>query len=70
MTLDEAEKAIEIWRKYEVTEPGPDRTMFLYGAEHDEVFGGPNPTVVSAEDIAALDVLGWFPDEDCFRTFV
>jgi hypothetical protein len=70
MTLDEAERTIEIWRKYEVTKPGTDRTMFLYGAEHDQVYGGPDPILVSEEDVTALEALGWHSLDDCFTAFV
>ena len=38
---------------------------------HDEIFAGPNPDVVSAEDRARLEELGWMVDEEseCFHIF-
>lgn len=69
MTLDQAEKAIAIFRKYE--KPEGDRIDFLYSAEHDEVWGGPDSTTVSAEDKAALEELGWHDyDDGGFHHFV
>jgi hypothetical protein len=41
-------------------------------AEHDEVFSGPDPDVVSREDVARLEALGWRADAKlgCFCRFV
>lgn len=30
-------------------------------AEHDEIFAGPNPELVTAEDMKRLEKLGWSP---------
>lgn len=40
-------------------------------AEHDEVFAGPDPDVVSSEDVARLEALGWRADAKlgCFGKF-
>lgn len=57
-------KALDIFAKYE-------HRPWL-SAEHDELFAGPDPSVVSAEDIEALDQLGWSvsSEPDMFRLFV
>jgi hypothetical protein len=44
-------ESFEIFAKY-----GYDGGLI---AEHDEVWGGPNPETVSEEDVARLDQLGW-----------
>lgn len=43
-----------------------------FTAEHDEVWAGPDPDSVSAEDLAELEALGWSADRnhDCFHKFV
>lgn len=44
-----------------------------FSAEHDEVWSGPeDASVVSAEDLARLEELGWYVDEEYggFRAFV
>ena len=49
-------KALEIFNKYD--HPGK-----YVSAEHDELFAGPEASVVSPEDLATLDELGWRPSE-------
>lgn len=41
-------------------------------AEHERILAGPEPSIVSEADIAALTVLGWHADdeESCFYSFV
>lgn len=88
MTLDEAEKAIAIFRKYE---PAPyseilscctseeahkrhtrwESADLVHAANHDEIWGGPNPEKVSPEDKLALEELGWHDyDGESFHKFV
>lgn len=40
-------------------------------AEHEIFYAGPDPEVVSEEDLKRLDELGWFPQEkyNCFAHF-
>ena len=39
-------------------------------AEHDEVYAGPSPSVVSDEDKRRLEALGWRENRnDCFSKF-
>jgi hypothetical protein len=47
--------------------PGADDVS----AEHDVLFAGPDPAVVSAEHTARLEELGWFTNSefDCFSYF-
>lgn len=42
-----------------------------FAAEHDVVYAGPHPEIVSDEDKAKLEELGWHPSEefDCFYHF-
>lgn len=56
-------KAFAIFAKYHDGKHGH------VSAEHDEVFAGPNPDVVSDADKAELERYGWSVDEDveCFR---
>lgn len=37
--------------------------------EHDELTVCVDPSLVSAEDKAALDELGFFESDDCFKSF-
>ena len=37
--------------------------------EHDELYVIVNPEKVSDEDIAELDRLGFFPQDDCFVSY-
>lgn len=63
-STDEWIESLEIFKKY-------DDTDGLSGAEHDEVFGGPDPEVVSAEDLKRLEELGWYDSEyGGFQAFV
>lgn len=56
-------KAFQIFAKYPHIQ--------YVGAEHDEMFAGPDPANVSKEDLAELKELGWNDYEDgCFQTFV
>lgn len=50
----------------------PDGGSDEVAAEHDEVYAGPNPDVVSPEHLAELETLGWTPDSEsgeCFHKF-
>lgn len=51
MTYSNYIKAFEIFDKYE-------NNGELH-AEHDEIYGGPSPALVSTEDLSELDALGW-----------
>lgn len=57
-------RAMEIFASYDGQREG-------ISAEHDEIFAGPNPLVVSAEHLAELEELLWFPvpDSGTFRYF-
>lgn len=58
-------ESFEIFKKY------PDGETSIIGAEHDLVYAGPSPAVVSPEDWARLEKLGWNPsDFDCFQAGV
>jgi hypothetical protein len=48
-----------------------DNKPFSVHAEHDEIFAGPNPSVVSAEHLKRLNELGWRKHEEfeCFCIF-
>lgn len=62
-TYDDLIKAFEIFKKY-------PHSGYV-SAEHDEVYSGPDPAVVSDEDKAALEELGWNDYGDgCFHSFV
>lgn len=62
-TYSEWIEALEIFSKYEHVQG--------FSADHDEVFAGPNPEVVSDDDSTKLIELGWYPsDYDCFRKYV
>ena len=50
-------KAFAIFAKYG---DGAGKTQ----ARHDELLAGPDPELVSAEDCAQLEALGWGPDEE------
>lgn len=43
-----------------------------FGVEHDVIYAGPDPELVSDEDKATLEILGWSVEEqyDCFYHFV
>lgn len=55
-------EALQIFAKY------PDADGWL-SAEHDEVWFGPDPSIVSDVDKARLNELGWHPDFDGESTF-
>ncbi len=55
-------KAFTIFAKYNAEDN--------VSAGHDEIWAGPDPEVVSAEDLAILESLGWYPHDECFRKFV
>lgn len=57
-------ESFQIFEKYEATDG-------LIGAAHDEVWAGPDPVKVSAEDVERLEKLGWEPwDTDNFHAWV
>jgi hypothetical protein len=64
-STDEWIESFEIFKKY-------NATGGLEAAEHDEVFAGPNPNVVSSEDLVRLEQLGWNESEygEGFQAFV
>lgn len=64
-STDEWIESFEIFKKYEANDG-------LAGAEHDEVFAGPDPEVVSVEDTKRLEELGWNESEygGGFQAFV
>ena len=55
-------KALEIFRKYE-------HDQFIC-AEHDEIYAGPDPTMMTDEDVEALEELGWLADLETWHLFV
>jgi len=59
-------EAFSIFAKYSNPE-----TYDHVGSEHDELFAGPCPDVVSEPDKKRLEELGWDPkpDCDCWRLF-
>lgn len=59
--------AFTIFAKYS----GKDGHIDSTAAEHDAVYAGPDPEIVSAEDKLALLRLGWCKDDEtiCFRKF-
>lgn len=59
-------EAFQIFAKYI-----PEGEWLDVAAEHDEIFAGPNPEVVTPEDKARLEELGWGDYEDSsFKRFV
>lgn len=65
ITYDSILESIQIFRKY--ASSGTD-TFPMYPA-HDQFYAGPNPEIVSDEDKARLEALGWFVEEDSFCIF-
>jgi len=55
-------RAMEIFNKY--TNSGT-----TIHAEHDELYAGPHPDLVSESDKAELNELGWHPDPYYGMTF-
>jgi len=61
-TVEGWSRAFEIMGRYQ--KPGK---MFHVAPEHDELFAGPDPEIVTEEDKKALEELGWYPnDVGCF----
>ncbi len=62
----EMARAMEIFASYPVNRGGN------VSAAHDEIWAGPDPTVVSAEHLAELEQLGWRASEshETFHKFV
>lgn len=60
-------EAFAIFAKY----AEPEAVIDGVAAEHDEVYAGPDPSVVSPEDLHRLEALGWTPDSrhECFSKF-
>jgi len=54
-----------IFAKYSGTSEGYDHVA----GEHDELWAGPNPEVVSEEDAKLIKKLGWTPhmDNECWH---
>lgn len=65
ITYDAMLESIQIFRKY--ASAGTDE--FPMHPAHDQFYAGPSPDVVSDEDIARLESLGWFVEEDSFCIF-
>jgi hypothetical protein len=60
--MDKLIEALQILLKYD----NPD---YPTHCEHDELTVCVDPGLVSEEDIAKLDELGFFVDDDCFRSY-
>ena len=60
---EEITQAFAIFTRYE-HEHGVD-------AQHDIIYAGPDPDVMSPEDRAAVEALGWHPEEEyeCWGMF-
>jgi hypothetical protein len=58
-------EAFTIFAKY-------DEGRYMTQAEHDIIYSGPDPAVLSDEDAARLEQLRWEADHDleCFYYFV
>ena len=59
-------RVFEIFAKYD-----PQEGYELVRPDHDIIYAGPSPELVSEEDLKELDVHGWMPDKslDCFYKF-
>ena len=59
-------EAFSIFAKY-----GAEDSYCNVSAEHDELYAGPEPDIVTATDTQRLNELGWSPDKrtNCFRKF-
>lgn len=66
MTHKEWIESITIFAFY--AENGGDSHLEVY-AEHDEIFLGPNPEIVSPKHLKRLDELGWLESDGCFQRF-
>jgi hypothetical protein len=60
--MDKLIEALQILLKY-------DNPAYPTHCEHDELTICIDPSLVSEEDIAKLDELGVFVDDDCFKSF-
>jgi hypothetical protein len=60
MNLGNMAKAVVIFQKYF------GETEY-FSAEHDQLWIGDDSVKISAEDVAILDELGWFWDDDIER---
>lgn len=65
MTYDAMLESIQIFRKY--ASAGTEE--FPLHPAHDQLYAGPNPEIVSDEDTARLEELGWLVEEDSFFIF-
>lgn len=70
--IDDAIEALTIFKKYQADKPGLGFVVGITAADHDEIWGGPDPSLVSAEDTARLEELGWKNRDDSgrFHSFV
>jgi hypothetical protein len=65
-------EAFAIFAKYSEEVPGTrGGNRDDVSAEHDEVYAGPSPEVVTKSDSARLEELGWLPcgEHDCWKRF-
>ena len=60
LTFAEWIESLKIFAKYA---PEGMEAMVNLHPEHDEIFMGPNPAVVSPEDNARLEELRWHPSD-------
>lgn len=58
-------------RAFEIFASYPHERFEGVSAQHDEVFAGPDPAVVSAEHLAELEAMNWLADQQysTFRRF-
>jgi|WetSurSiteA1Bulk_404760.scaffolds.fasta_scaffold409074_2 hypothetical protein len=59
-------EAFEIFSRYATEDDGGSTA-----AEHDEIYAGPSPSVMSEEDMIRIEELGWLVDDefDCWKKF-
>lgn len=64
--LDKVRKGLNIFA--ELMPEDSDRNVAV---EHDVIYAGPSPSIVTDEKKAELELLGWSPEEeyDCFYCF-
>jgi hypothetical protein len=65
ITYDGMIESLTIFRKYVTS----GEEAFPMNPMHDQLYAGPEPELVSAEDIARLQELGWFVEEESFCIF-
>ena len=65
ITYDGMIESMKIFKKY--ASSGSEE--FPMNPMHDQLYAGPDPEKVSAEDISRLEELGWFVEEDSFCIF-